>query len=172
MNTRDRQRSTFSARLDAHETAIPGYRRLWQRIEQRVLTLGGELVVVTPWPEDDLELLAAHGAPHPAPARLEPGARRDCHANAARRWISGDETIWTGYALSADGLWRQHSWTADTDGIVETTETRTGYWGAAVPDPFGFAFNALGADGFRAALRTCPDPGRRTGLRRQIPPGL
>jgi hypothetical protein len=38
--------------------------------------------------------------------------------------------IVTGYALSSDGLWRQHSWAMAGDGgVVETTEERLLYFG-------------------------------------------
>ena len=35
----------------------------------------------------------------------------------------------TGYALSDDGLWRQHSWVMDDQVIYETTVKRTQYYG-------------------------------------------
>ena len=43
----------------------------------------------------------------------------------------------TGYALSADGIWRQHSWLVAFDNedypyIVETTEERISYYGFAM----------------------------------------
>ena len=37
--------------------------------------------------------------------------------------------IATGYALSDDGLWRQHTWGILRDGILETTEARIEYFG-------------------------------------------
>jgi hypothetical protein len=59
-----------------------------------------------------------------------------CHANAAALWINGDVTsIGTGYALSADGLWRQHSWGMDADGtVVETADKRVTYVGVTLAD--------------------------------------
>ena len=54
-----------------------------------------------------------------------------CHANSALLWrlLGGGVKIVTGYALSDDGLWRQHSW-ANRDGhVIETTETRVRYFG-------------------------------------------
>ena len=37
--------------------------------------------------------------------------------------------IGTGYALSGDGLWRQHSWGLRREGILETTVERAKYFG-------------------------------------------
>lgn len=42
--------------------------------------------------------------------------------------------IGSGYALSADGLWRQHSWGILRDGILETTERRIKYFGLILQD--------------------------------------
>jgi hypothetical protein len=43
--------------------------------------------------------------------------------------------IGTGYALSEDGLWRQHSWGLREDGgVVETTSGREMYVGLRLPD--------------------------------------
>ena len=47
----------------------------------------------------------------------------------------------TGYALSDDGLWRQHSWGLLTDDrVVETTVARLRYFGAILTDPAAAEF--------------------------------
>ena len=44
--------------------------------------------------------------------------------------------VGTGYALSRDLLWREHSWAWDRDGrLIETTETRTRYFGIRMDGP-------------------------------------
>ena len=43
--------------------------------------------------------------------------------------LSGLIGIGTGYALSVDGLWRQHSWGVARDLIIESTEARVKYFG-------------------------------------------
>ena len=52
-----------------------------------------------------------------------------CHDNSLQLYLSGKVVeIRSGYALSADGLWRHHSWCIDSDGrIVETTVPRLVY---------------------------------------------
>jgi hypothetical protein len=43
------------------------------------------------------------------------------------------KNIYTGYALSPDGLWRYHSWGIDKyDKIIETTEARLLYFGSVL----------------------------------------
>jgi hypothetical protein len=53
--------------------------------------------------------------------------------------------IVTGYALSDDGLWRQHSWLHDTAGFrrrhtIETTERRIRYFGVWLDEDEARAF--------------------------------
>jgi len=80
-------------------------------------------------------------------AKRMPGDPSQCHANAANLWEQNKEraAIVTGYALSKDGIWRQHTWLIDlhksvgAEGarrmhgtffqIVETTEPRVLYYG-------------------------------------------
>jgi hypothetical protein len=54
--------------------------------------------------------------------------------------------IGTGYALSADGLWRQHSWGVRRQGILETTAPREKY--------FGILLQGSSADSFAEANLT------------------
>lgn len=66
-------------------------------------------------------------------ARRAPGRPISCHENAARLWKKNPDStvIVTGYALSKDGSWRQHSWVKDStdDRIYETTNPRVAYFG-------------------------------------------
>ena len=65
----------------------------------------------------------------------EPNA---CHRNSAKFWKkhTDEVVICTGYALSRDGMWRQHTWMVqETNGhpkIYETTEKRVLYYGFAL----------------------------------------
>ena len=82
-------------------------------------------------PEHDLDALLA-GSSRFAPAvQLVPRGDGACHENVAAMWIDGEiPSIGTGYALSDDDLWRQHSWGVAADGVVvETTVEREIYVG-------------------------------------------
>lgn len=67
-------------------------------------------------------------------ARLVPGYSSQCHDNAADNADLYDYRVWTGWALSADGLWRPHSWNSLPDDpslpqLIETTVPRLVYAG-------------------------------------------
>jgi len=66
------------------------------------------------------------------PVRLRLMKSSLCHQNVASVWAKrrfGIVGVATGYVLSEDGLWRQHSWGILRDGILETTEARSKYFG-------------------------------------------
>ena len=71
-------------------------------------------------------------------AKKKRGEDCHCHSNSAMLWeVNKDKTvICTGYALSADGMWRQHSWLIHTkprsNRVVETTRPRILYYGFAM----------------------------------------
>lgn len=66
-----------------------------------------------------------------------PGRPSQCHSNSCELYeLNKDKfevAIATGYALSKDGLWRQHSWlmkrNARSIEVIETTEKRVLYFG-------------------------------------------
>lgn len=126
-------------------------RRLFQQqpelkqLEAKLLQLGGKLV---PFPvprpgylsEPYAKKLLARGYAQPgAPARYQRGQANSCHSNAARLWASNPRryAIESGYALSRDGGWREHSWIYDLKDrqIIESTEKRVKYFGFRLTDP-------------------------------------
>ena len=97
-----------------------------------LLLIGGAELVAPPRPDPDIATFIADGSRICGPARLKLMTRGACHENAAKLWLRGCGVcgIGTGYALSDDGLWRQHSWAMGSDGvIIETTELRSEYFG-------------------------------------------
>lgn len=70
-------------------------------------------------------------------AKLRPMANSRCHENSFyfSKLFSSYEP-WTGLALSADGIWRTHSWCKAKRGstLIETTEVRELYYGIRVFD--------------------------------------
>ncbi len=123
-------------RFDEAETNQPSLKML----RDRLLGLRGAMIVAPRTYDADLDLLLERGTLFDATTAAVVGGRAsDCHANVSRMWIMHAEaneaksiTIVTGYALSEDGLWRQHSWALDTEGVVETTELRLLYFGVAL----------------------------------------
>jgi hypothetical protein len=101
---------------------------------------------VTDYEEPDLEKLLARGRLWGTEGLKQVrGEASSCHGNAARLWMCDRKkyAIATGWALSADGVWRQHSWALDPKGrVVETTVPRLAYFGFDL-DPGEAALFAL-----------------------------
>jgi hypothetical protein len=101
-------------------------------LKKLLLRLGGGFLVAPPKHDPDVSRLLTVGFVMRGVVNLRIMARNSCHQNVAAIWkekkldIVG---IATGYALSRDGLWRQHSWGVLRDGLLETTEKRTKYFG-------------------------------------------
>jgi len=101
-------------------------------LERRLLDLGGVLALLF-LPDPQVGELLDRGRYFPgAGALMRCGEPSNCHANAAMMFVQsrGEVRIASGYALSSDGLWRQHSWGIDAvDGrVLETTERRVRYF--------------------------------------------
>jgi hypothetical protein len=68
-------------------------------------------------------------------ARLEEMEDSNCHVNTAVLFKQGSGLIASGFALSEDGLWREHSWLLDhAGGLIETTVLRIFYHGYVLSD--------------------------------------
>ena len=141
-------RNRYIGRLP-DELELPLYKRL--------LADDKTIVVMPKLPEEEEELAALIERANFLPAegallfKMESSA---CHRNAADLWLSGREpdcrsevagcALMSGYALSDDNLWRQHSWVTTREGqIVETTTPRTRY--------FGYTMNTEEAEQFASA---------------------
>jgi hypothetical protein len=59
--------------------------------------------------------------------------------------------IGTGYSLSDDGLWRQHSWGLRREGILETTVSRVKYFGVLLQHGDADSFAMANLAGIRAS---------------------
>lgn len=102
---------------------------------EKLLSITGRFALV-PKVEDDLNALLDRGSILGGTATdrefsLKAGEPGQCHTNAALGWRSapGEYTIATGYGLSEDGIWRQHSWLMRGECVVETTVSRLLYYG-------------------------------------------
>jgi hypothetical protein len=113
------------------------------QLTKQVLKLGGDFVVAPPSPDPDACELISHGFVLAGPIVVKTGEFSQCHRNVATLWKRrryGIIGIGTGYGLTADGLWRQHSWGILREGILETTVARSKY--------FGICLQGLRADEF------------------------
>jgi hypothetical protein len=111
-----------------------------------LLNFGGEFLVAPRKPDTHISLLLQHGFLMYGPIEMQVMKSSSCHQNVSTVWMnraSGIVGIATGYALSDDGLWRQHSWGVLRDGVLETTEARQKY--------FGILLQGKAADNFAQA---------------------
>ena len=82
------------------------------RMHDWLLEIGGWGVAL-PSLDDDIDCVIERGFLLPGTsARIIAGTPENCHVNAALWCARNPETVamMTGYALSSDGLWREHSW--------------------------------------------------------------
>jgi hypothetical protein len=101
------------------------------RLKKTLLDIGGWAAVI-PNIEPDLPKILKRGRRFPGRSKTMRGEPSRCHSNSAACWDENRELckICTGYALSQDGVWRQHSWIyTNNDVVVETTEKRVQYFG-------------------------------------------
>ena len=142
-------REIFDDRLKVLDEQIPGYWGAFQHLEKLMnVAVPGTTVVVTPWPCEFLPQLLEEGAIHEGNVRKSHGRPISCHHNVARQWRSKRfSAIGTGFGLSADGLWREHSWGLTSKSIIETTQVRVAYFGVRLTgeNAIRFTMEALGS---------------------------
>ncbi len=105
-------------------------------LREKLLSFGGESVCLPAY-EEDIDNILLHGQFwFGSNAKKIKGEPCRCHSNSCKYYLNAkkeDVRICTGYALSEDGMWRQHTWViahkARSNQIIETTEPRIGYFG-------------------------------------------
>jgi len=103
-----------------------------KQLVKQLLKLGGEFVVAPPTLDTNVSELIECGFVMGGAVVVKAGRVSECHDNVAGLWRVrrlGMVGIGTGYALTDDGLWRQHSWGILREGILETTVARVKYFG-------------------------------------------
>lgn len=105
-------------------------------LRDRLLSFGGEEVCL-PLVDPDYDAVMERGQFfYGKNIRMRKGRACQCHRNAAYLWKDSNKSmqICTGYALSSDGMWRQHTWLMQPLErrwqIIETTVRRLAYFGA------------------------------------------
>lgn len=119
-------------------------------LHEHLLKIGG-VETCFPMIEDDINNILEYGQLWDnITTRIRRGEPNMCHSNAANLWKNNRNSdmfrliICTGYALSKDGIWQQHTWLvqakARTNNIIETTEPRIAYYGFAMTDALAEEF--------------------------------
>ncbi len=120
------QREFLEIKRLEHLQTYPEYTKL----EQKLLSMGGEMVVPRREPDQD-KILSRGTLWNDDLVEVVSGIPCNCHGNVADFWRNNPKrySIATGWALSDDGLWRQHSWIIDGSTLIETTIPREKYFG-------------------------------------------
>lgn len=115
----------------------PFYSPELEPLKKMLLNIGGWAVCL-PKIEPDREKIFERGQRFPGRSQLFLGEASQCHSNCADLWDQNKDKlkICTGYALSKDGVWRQHSWCyhIQNDIVIETTMKRVQYFGFVLDD--------------------------------------
>lgn len=128
-----------SSTLEGMKKMYPSMDKHLFDLRQKLLAFAGEAVCFPPCEEDFDNILSYGQFWVGSNAKLMRGEPSQCHANSANLWEQNKDTtrICTGYALSEDGIWRQHSWLvwhkSRSNQIVETTVKRIAYYGFVMP---------------------------------------
>ncbi len=112
-------------------------------LRAKLLAIGGARVI---WHirDDHIGEILDLGRQFAEPAKLVVNESRECHRNTALLFLHNQASPVTGYALSDDGYWRQHSWGWTGTEVLETTKSRVAYYGYT-PAPLRFALSQLGS---------------------------
>lgn len=101
-------------------------------LKKKLLSIGGWAVCL-PMIEPDYQRILDRGQRFLGRSQLFLGQPSQCHSNCADLWDQNKDKlkICTGYALSKDGVWRQHSWCYHIQNkiVIETTVKRVQYFG-------------------------------------------
>lgn len=125
----------YSERLESLDADIK-----FAALHKILISIGGEETCF-PDIEEDIDAILSRGYYRKGTSKMMVGRPSQCHANTSELWElnrpNHDVTICTGYALSSDGLWRQHSWLVHRyetvkqkrTRVIETTAKRVAYFG-------------------------------------------
>jgi hypothetical protein len=99
-------------------------------LEEKLLAIGGQEVLRMPDPHID-DVVARGEVFDGRRAKKLKGDAHRCHQNVVLQHLlsRGRLPICTGYAMSHDGLWCQHSWLLDGERVVEATTPMRSYFG-------------------------------------------
>jgi hypothetical protein len=121
------------------------------KLHKLLISIGGYQTCF-PDIEEDMGKILERGRFWPGRSKMMVGRPSQCHSNASELWdlnhTDHDVRICTGYALSSDGMWRQHSWLThyyETTyqkrcRLIETTVKRVAYYGYEMTDEEAYEF--------------------------------
>lgn len=118
----------YEQRAQFSRDNIPGVNQL----EKKLLSIGGQRIAMgSPTLFGNVEEVLAKGKLiESTDIQFKTMRRSQCHENSEELCnMDPNLKLLTGWALSEDGCWRQHSWAMNNDIVIETTEPRIKYFG-------------------------------------------
>jgi len=118
-------------------------------LRRRLLSLGGVELVTPPNTDEYVVFFNESGRIKGGPIKCIPMSSSEAQKNIVTIWNARMHNVFSlvgigiGYALSDDGLWRQHFWGERRRGILETTTKREKYFGCTLRAGGAFAFAYL-----------------------------
>ena len=118
-------------------------------LRRRLLSLGGVELVTPPNTDEYVVFFNESGRIKGGPIKCIPMSSSEAQNNIVTIWNARMYNVFSlvgigiGYALSDDGLWRQHFWGVRRRGILETTTKREKYFGCTLRAGGAFAFAYL-----------------------------
>lgn len=109
-------------------------------LRSKLLSFGGEEACLPSFEEDLIKILERGQLWYGDRTTFKKGRPSRCHQNSSILWHKNrrEYALCTGYALSEDGCWRQHSWLVwlkpRKNRIIETTVGRIAYFGFVMDD--------------------------------------
>lgn len=118
------------------------------QLHKKLLSFAGEETCLDLCEEDLSSILKYGQFWYGNKAKLMKGEACQCHANSCELWELNhkdfDVHIATGYALSDDAMWRQHTWLIwkkpRSLKIIETTVNRLAYFGFVMTEEEAYEF--------------------------------
>jgi hypothetical protein len=152
-----------------------------RRLNEKLVAIGGDIMVLAPpdmkpnpeFRQQWVLLLLEHGQLMDTPVTIKRKEMSKCHRNVATIWRKkqyGIGGICSGYGLSDDGLWREHTWGILRDGgILETTVVREKYFGLVQVGEMAdlFASLVLGKEEKDEPAREQPTVAKRKRVKRR-----
>lgn len=106
-----------------------------KQLKEKLLSIGGGEVLLHQVAPSDIDRLLTRGELWSGRKdRMQRMQHNRCHENSVRLWEGKKGDLVNGFALSRDGLWREHTWIVNGDMVIETTEPRAAYYGARLTE--------------------------------------
>lgn len=125
----------FQDTIDEMKAMHPGMDDRLFDLRKHLLDFAGEAVCLPDYEEDMDDIMNYGQFWIGNNIKMIKGLPSQCHYNSSRLWETNKDKcrICTGYALTSDGIWRQHSWViwmkSRSNQIIETTVPRLVYFG-------------------------------------------